>query len=595
MIKVIGKTNPFTIKLATTDEPFKIDNFYEIEDPNNNNPICRVIKSENLFVQTLKNTERELSSDVQQFFPDSESIYLATAKVENYVKMPIAAGAEAKLPSFEKIKPFLIHQELGESFVLGEISGTDIFMSTVPEEYKNLFMVRKDNKMVSQTSVPLLFDYKKLSESPHIGLFGGSGSGKTFALKVITEELMKKRVPTILFDPHIEMDFSSPRKDIPKELQHDFKNQFSIFRVGEDVGINFSDLSTDELVRIIGFASELSPAMENLLRLLHARGDTYVSLINKIDNLTNIAMQIEAGKKVEELSPEDKTLWKQYGANIPTSATLKGISWRINSINATGVFDKDINTLKTAMTRREVCVVRGEMKALNILGSYLISKLYYLRKNYIDAKDYGKSEPQFLPFVIAMDEAHIFCPKNDTKSPIKSILRTIAQEGRKYGVFEIMATQRPSLLDETVVAQMSTKFIFKLNIKEDLMSVQRETDLSQEEIDRLPYINSGETFISSNMFGKTISAAIRYNVTNVEAKTNPFNELDGFSMTSVQKAIIRTLPIDEVRINDTIEKLQAITGHTYSQKDILKELEILVENKQVLKVNKGMSSIYQKA
>lgn len=592
-IKVVGKTNPFFIKLVSVENPFQIDNFYEIIDSENDNPICRIIKSENLSIETLKNTEREIYPDVENYFQNSNTIYLATAKIENYIKKPIKSGADVSFPSFEKIKPFLVKQEISDSFILGEINGTNIFMNTVPDEYKNLFMVRKNNSMLNQTSVPLLFDYKKMSEAPHIGLFGGSGSGKTFALKVIAEEMMHKNIPTILFDPHLEMNFATPRNEIPASLQKDFSKKFKIFTIGNNVGIDFSELSTDELIRIIGFSGELSGPMENLLRELHHKGDTYLVLIDKIKKLTDFKSQLEQGFLDEKaLTKDEKDLWDKYKGIIPTSNTLIGISWRINSINSTGIFNKDITDLKNALSRRQTCVLRGEMKSLNIVGSYLISKLYFLRKEYIDGKDVGIIKENFLPFVIAMDEAHIFCPKTESKSPIKTILRTIAQEGRKYGVFEVMATQRPSLLDETVVAQMSTKFIFKLSIKEDLASVQKETDLSSEEIERLPYINSGECFISSSIYGKTMSALIRYNVTDVKSKSNPFDELTEIKQTAIQKALIRCLPIDAVKIDEVVDKIKAMLGKTYKPSDLIEELEQMVDNNTIYKKNGVLGNKY---
>ena len=596
MIRIVGKTNPFSVTLATKDEPLQIDNFYEIEEADTNNPVCRIIKSENLSIETVKATERDLYPDIQSFFENEKNIYIATAKVENYIKKPIKSGSFVKLPTFEKIKPFLVKQNIEDSFVLGEINGTDIFMNTVPDNHKNLFMVRKNNQMMSQSSVPLLFDYKKMSEAPHIGLFGGSGSGKTFALKVIAEEMMNKNIPTILFDPHMEMNFSSPRTDIPKEYQKDYSKKFQIFTIGNNVGIDFSELSTDELIKIMGFSGELTGPMENLLRELHRKGDTYVNLTNNLKTLIDFKSQLEQNCLDEKsMSTTEKDLWDKYKNIIPTSNTLIGISWRINAINATGIFEKDITDLKNALSRKQTCVLRGEMKSLNIVGSYLISKLYLLRKDYIDSKDTGTPKESFLPFVIAMDEAHIFCPKSESKSPIKTILRTIAQEGRKYGVFEIMATQRPSLLDETVVAQMSTKFIFKLSIKEDLMSIQKETDLSQEEIERLPYINSGESFISSSIYGKTLSVLIRYNVTDVKAKSNPFDELSTTELSSLQKALIRALPTDEVKITDTVEKVRAMLGKTYKPSELIIELEKLADENIIIKKSGVLGSKYFKA
>ena len=539
MIKVVGKTNPFLITLASESVPFNIDSFFEIVDSANDNPICRVIKTEHLSMETVKAIEKELAPDIDKFFSKSTHIYIAKAKIENYIKKPIQSGADALVPVFDKIKPFLINQEVENSFILGEINGTNIFVDSMHDKYKNLFMVRKEGKPVIQTSAPLLFDYRKLSEAPHIGLFGGSGSGKTFALKVLAEELMQKKIPVILFDPHMEMDFSIPRKDIDAKFTKDFKSNFKIFSIGKDVGIDFKELSTDELIQIIGFSGDLTGAMENLLREVHRRGMLFSELETILKTLKKLKEYQELKiRGADEPTPDEEKIWDRYGTSVPSSSTVAGILWRINLISQTEIFNKNITNLKKALQEKKLCVLRGEMKLLNILVSYLISNLYIQRKNYIDFKDSNPSVDSFVPFVVAMDEAHIFCPKNEQKSPIKTILRTIAQEGRKYGVFEIMATQRPSLLDETVVAQMSTKFIFKLSIKEDLLSVQKETDLSEEEIERLPYINSGESFISSSIYGKTVSALIRYNVTDIKSKANPFDELNVVTLSNFQKTLM---------------------------------------------------------
>ena len=583
MIKVVGKTNPFLVTIASESVAFNIDSFFEIIDSENENPVCRIIKTEHLSKETVKSIEKELAPDIEKFFPDCDHLYIAKAKIENYIKKPIKSGSDVINPDFEKIKPFLINQELSKSLVLGEINGTDIFMDTMPDEYKSLFMVRKEGKPTIQTSAPLLFDYKKLSEAPHIGLFGGSGSGKTFALKVIAEELMKKHIPVILFDPHMEMDFSVPRKDIDRAFQYDFSSDFQIFTIGKDVGIDFKGLSTDELIQILGFASDLSGAMENLLMEVHKDNKTFMSLIDTLNVLKKIKEYQETrNKEKQKLTNEEEAIWDKYGSSVPSSLTVSGLIWRINLINRSGIFDKNIEKIKNALFMKKVCVLRGEMKSLNILGFYLISNLYGLRKNYIDYKDIDPSVPSCVPFIVAMDEAHIFCPKTEQKSPIKTILRTIAQEGRKYGVFEIMATQRPSLLDETVVAQMSTKFIFKLSIKDDLNSVQKETDLSEEEIERLPYINSGETFISSSIYGKTISALIRYNVTNVKAKSNPFDELDEVSLSKEEEFLIKKLPINTLKIVSLANEMST-EGKTYLSSDIINILNNLVKNKVIIK------------
>ena len=71
-------------------------------------------------------------------------------------------------------------------------------------------------------------------------MFGGSGSGKTFGLRVILEEIMMKKIPGIVLDPHYEMDFTEAMPGIPSNFKQDFSRRFELFEVGKDVGILFS-------------------------------------------------------------------------------------------------------------------------------------------------------------------------------------------------------------------------------------------------------------------------------------------------------------------------------------------------------------------
>ena len=55
----------------------------------------------------------------------------------------------------------------------------------------------KNKEITKQTCLPLSLNYKKLQQMPTIGIFGNSGSGKTFALKSMVEEILLKMVVLI--------------------------------------------------------------------------------------------------------------------------------------------------------------------------------------------------------------------------------------------------------------------------------------------------------------------------------------------------------------------------------------------------------------
>jgi DNA helicase HerA-like ATPase len=549
-IKVYGKTTPYEITLKSNVHPFAVDEYLMIKDAFNNNPLCRVIKSEVILIE-------------------NEKAYIATAKIESVVKYPIEINAEAVSPTFENIAPFVMNTEPNDGFVLGEIFGTAV--DNIPKSYTGLVAMYNNGNVIEQNAIPFVFNYKKMYESPHIGLFGGSGSGKTVAMKVIIEEFMKRGIPGILFDPHLEMNFAECKTEIPSKYRIDFNHSFEIFNIGQNgFGIDFSDLSTDELLSIMSFSGELSGPMDALLRSLHHKGMTLLELRTLIDDLVMLYNKMDTS--FEDLTKEEERLRKTYVSKIPGFSTLVALSWRLGALENLGVFNGNTFGLIDAISNRKVCVMRGSMEQIHIVASHIVEKLYVKRRSFIDAREYSTIDADpFPPFFIGMDEAHLFCPNNTSFSLTKRIMKTIAQEGRKYGVFELFATQRPSLLDETIVAQIASKFIFRLSIKEDIDSIKKETDLNESELRKLPYMNSGECYVSSSIIGRTIFAKIRYGITTSKNAKNPFDEFESMStLSDVDETVLNLLPFNDLTKLDVIKTVKEKTGKVISVPELNK-------------------------
>ena len=554
-IRVYGKTTPYEITLKSDVHPFAMDEYLMIKDSFNNNPLCRIISSE----VVMSNNKKE---------------YIATAKVESVVKYPIEIDAEAVSPLFENIAPFVMNTQPNDGFILGEVFGTSV--KDIPSSFKGLVAMYDNGIVVEQSAIPFVFNYKKMYESPHIGLFGGSGSGKTVAMKVLIEEFMKRGIPGLLFDPHLEMNFSKCKSEIPDKYRVNFGPSFQIFNVGQNgFGIDFADLTTDELISIMSFSGELSGPMDALLRTLHHNGMTLYELRKLIDDLVLLYNKMES--TFEELTKDEERLRKTYVSKIPSFNTLVALSWRLGSLENTGIFNGNTHGLVAAVANRKVCVMRGTMDQIHIVASHIVEKLYAKRRSFIDAREYTDVDAEpFPPFFIGMDEAHLFCPNNTSFSLTKRIMKTIAQEGRKYGVFEIFATQRPSLLDETIVAQIANKFIFRLSIKEDIDSIKKETDLNEGELKKLPYMNSGECYVSSSIIGRTVFAKIRYGITTSKNASNPFDEFDAMSnITDAEQIILDSLPFNDFTKADVIKKIKDETGKVFSVPELNKTCDDL--------------------
>ncbi|NMR89518.1 DUF87 domain-containing protein, partial [Vibrio parahaemolyticus] len=147
------------------------------------------------------------------------------------------------------------------------IRNTDTLYEECEEEYKDLLYTFEEQGLVKQKELPYIMDLKSMHHYPHIGVFGCSGSGKSFGLRVFLEELMQKGIPTIVLDPHFEMDFSDTPEYL-KEEKKDFKGSFKCLQVGVHVGVKFEDLSAGDLKNLLDASSPLSDAMNNVVDVL---------------------------------------------------------------------------------------------------------------------------------------------------------------------------------------------------------------------------------------------------------------------------------------------------------------------------------------
>ena len=78
------------------------------------------------------------------------------------------------------------------------------------------------------------------------------------------------------------------------------------------------------------------------------------------------------------------------------------------------------------------------------------------------------------PTLIVIDEAHNVCP-SDPADPITEIATEhavrIAAEGRKYGLYLLVSTQRPQKVHEQVVSQCDNLVLMRMNSRSDLAHV----------------------------------------------------------------------------------------------------------------------------
>lgn len=590
-MKVLGLTGTSEVYLASNERNFRINEFLLVEDEVKNyigevveaNTFNRFMpfEKENDFVdQSVIDSLLALGYDV-----NNEVVYLAKLRLLEEAMYPIMAGSAVRVPEFDEIKSLIIKSSPKDGLVLGVIKNTDDLYKNADEELKNIVYTFENGERKNQKDLPYIFNVSEFSQYPHIGVFGGSGSGKSFALRVIIEELMKKRIPTIVLDPHYEMDFKLKTYDEAA----DYSNLYQSFLLGKDVGVDFKDLNVGEFKNLLNAAGAMTDAMDTSVDEVFKRGesvDTFrlrlseiLEALDRTEDALNMDMQTAElngdaaeADRIRRLQGYQKT----YGRKLNASS-LKGISWRFRRLVQDNVFSNSSEALEAALRSGKLISLKGSTRLLEVYSSYILKKFYYKRRAYMDAKLLGTNdEDYFPPFIIITDEAHNFAPKV-FESASKPILKEVAQEGRKYGVFLILATQRITLLDDTITAQLNTKFILRTVRESDIMTIKEETDISSDDAKRLPYLTTGDAFISEASFGRTIFTRFRFADTKAIDKVNPFLELKGETedkMMAVFEEIKGSLPISDFNLTREAARLEKTVGTMSTEvfKDILERL-----------------------
>lgn len=590
-MKVLGLTGTSEVYLASNERNFRINEFLLVEDEVKNyigevveaNTFNRFMpfEKENDFVdQSVIDSLLALGYDV-----NNEVVYLAKLRLLEEAMYPIMAGSAVRVPEFDEIKSLIIKSSPKDGLVLGVIKNTDDLYKNADEELKNNVYTFENGERKNQKDLPYIFNVSEFSQYPHIGVFGGSGSGKSFALRVIIEELMKKRIPTIVLDPHYEMDFKLKTYDEAA----DYSNLYQSFLLGKDVGVDFKDLNVGEFKNLLNAAGAMTDAMDTSVDEVFKRGESVdafrlrlseiLEALDRTEDALNMDMQTAElngdaaeADRIRRLQGYQKT----YGRKLNASS-LKGISWRFRRLVQDNVFSNSSEALEAALRSGKLISLKGSTRLLEVYSSYILKKFYYKRRAYMDAKLLGTNdEDYFPPFIIITDEAHNFAPKA-FESASKPILKEVAQEGRKYGVFLILATQRITLLDDTITAQLNTKFILRTVRESDISTIKEETDISSDDAKRLPYLTTGDAFISEASFGRTIFTRFRFADTKAIDKVNPFLELKGETedkMMAVFEEIKGSLPISDFNLTREAARLEKTVGtmSTEEFKDILERL-----------------------
>jgi hypothetical protein len=127
------------------------------------------------------------------------------------------------------------------------------------------------------------------------------------------------------------------------------------------------------------------------------------------------------------------------------------------------------------------------------------------------------------PVLLVCEEAHRYmaADHNIGFAPTRRAISRIAKEGRKYGVFLGLVTQRPAELDPTILSQCSTLFAMRMTNERDQSLLRSAVaDTAANLLAFLPSLGTGEALA----FGEGVALPTRLKFTQLPDNLLPKSE-----------------------------------------------------------------------
>jgi uncharacterized protein len=334
-------------------------------------------------------------------------------------------------------------------------------------------------------SVKITLNLERLVERSS-GVFGKSGTGKTFLSRLLLAGVIRDRVAVnLIFDMHNEYGWESGSEHTHrvKGLKQIFPGQVSIFTLDDEssrrrgsnpdfvVSIGYDRIEPEDLEMLAGILNLSEPQVGAVHALYRKFGRTWLSNFLNDEWVDSFGgFDPDSGKEVAGL----KALATETGQTQNTLAALRRRFERMRTygfLRPRAADDSVGRIMKYLEAGTNVVLEFGRYG--RDLGAYILVANFLTRRihqQYVERKEhsFGADGQDPRPLVITIEEAHKFL---DPEIAGETIFGTIARELRKYNVTLFIVDQRPSGIDSEVMSQIGTRVTLLLDNPDDIKAV----------------------------------------------------------------------------------------------------------------------------
>jgi len=338
--------------------------------------------------------------------------------------------------------------------------------------------------LLGDTGVKVKLDPNSLVQK-HVCILAKTGSGKSYTAGVIIEELLEHNVPLLIIDPHGEYhSMKYPNENVDGEFgikPRGYAEQIRIAvppispfadKADEILVLDGVNLTAEELIELTGLKNPTAQAL--LYQALKELKDEDYTIRDIID-------------EVEKIKHNGK--WTLLGA--------------LTKVEESGLFGERPTDIRNLLQRGKATIIdlRGVEPAYqDLIVSRVCTKLFELRKR-----------EEVEPGMIVIEEAHNFIPERGFDRAVSTgILRTIASEGRKFGLGLMVISQRPARVDKNVISQCNTQIILRVTNPNDINAIRNGVEgITAEMVEEIKRLPPGNAMIVSPELERPVIVRVR--------------------------------------------------------------------------------------
>ena len=287
---------------------------------------------------------------------------------------------------------------------------------------------------------PAVIDGSRLNR--HTFWCGQSGSGKTYALGVVLEQLLlHTELPVAVLDPNADFAELGSTRD----------------EVGAGEAARWADLD----IRVLHSSTVREPQLHIRFVDLSVSSKAAVGRLDPIEDSEeyNALLHLRLGpdgferdRFLAALVGSDDPAQRRLGLRIDNLQILDWPLWAMGAASATDALDE---------RPRAIVLDVGGFSHPGEPQAAALGVLEHLWERRMERR----------PLLIVIDEAHNFCPpapRSSVEAKLTELLIQIAAEGRKFGLWLFLSTQRPTKIHPNVLSQCDNLGLMRMNSPRDL-------------------------------------------------------------------------------------------------------------------------------